>query len=195
MRTVKSYLAVLACLLLDMSPVLAADFYGASVIDKDAPSSFMRLGIYGDHPTVGSVASGSPTERAGFAKGDVVMSINEIKVERAVDLTKCTDAILKIRIFDGLKWKTLTIDRIAVEKEEARQLETKQAAMKNESSGPPFDDQTAAASPLRFDDSSLPDAVVNIVADQPDKSDQTQPDTPTQPLLDDASQDLAGIDW
>ena len=200
MKAVRYFLAAPIFSLLSVCQVFAGDFYGASVTDKDMPSSFMRFGIYGDHPVVGSVVSGSVAESAGFEKGDVVILINQKSVGRAADLATITDDNLIIRTFDGSKWKKLTINRVAVEEEKARQRDAERktataAATNGAPSSSPNYRQFEASAPVKFDDSDLSDVTINVVADQPDVLDHSSAVTSKQNLFDVSGDDLAGIDW
>jgi len=195
METMRRLFVVLAVVLFSSWPALAAEFYGASVTDKDAPSSFMRYGIYGDLPTVGSVAPGSPAETAGFARGDVIVSINGKDLVHSKDLAEFGDKTLTIRMFDGLKWKVLTIDCNVVGKNEIRPAAGHRTEVETEASSSSADGRSASLPPLKFDDSSLSDVVVNVVADPSARLDQAQPSAPTQPLLDHPEHDLEGIEW
>jgi hypothetical protein len=199
MKNVKLLLVTQILLPLIGGSAFAIDFYGASVTDKDVPSSFMRCGIYGDHPVVGSVASDSPAEKAGFIKGDVIMSINDKDVGQSDGLVKIIDDILNVSIFNGSEWKTLAINRLAIETEKARQLEAERkaavvAAANRAPSSPPGEDTSP---PLKFDDSMLSNSTANVIDDRPDRLDPTQSksDSPNQDWSDNPDQDLQGIDW
>ena len=208
MQTVKCLLCAAMFLLTAAGPASARDFYGASVTDRDVPSSFMSFGIYGDHPVVGSVAPGSPAEDAGFVRGDIVMSLNRKPITRSADLARCGDDTLRVGIFDGLKWQTLTVDRIAIEKHKARLLAARRnaaadAGAAGASASLPDDGQPDSEPALRFDDASLSDVTVNVVSESSvnvvDDSSGSSKQTPTsmrkQIPLDDSSHDLEDIDW
>jgi membrane-associated protease RseP (regulator of RpoE activity) len=200
MKYVKLLLVMQILLPLIGGSAFAIDFYGASVTDKDVPSSFMRCGIYGDHLVVDSVASDSPAENAGFMKGDVIMSINDKVVGRLDGLVKIIDDILNVSIFNGSEWKMLTINRLAIATEKASQLEAERkaavvaAANRAHSSSPGED----TSPPLKLDDSMLSNSTSNVIDDRPDSLDKTQSqptDTPNQDWPDNSDQDLQGIDW
>ena len=199
MKNVKLILVMQILLPLIGGSAFAIDFYGASVTDKDVPSSFMRCGIFGDHPVVGSVASDSPAEKAGFMKGDVIMSINDKDVGRSDGLAKIIENILNVSIFNGSEWKTLTINRLAIETEKASQLEAERkaavvAAAIRAHSSPPGEDTSP---PIKLDDSMLSNSAANVIDDRPDRLDPTQSksDSPNQDWSDNPDLDLQGIDW
>ena len=199
MKNVKLFLVTQILLPLIGGSAFAIDFYGASVTDKDAPTSFMRCGIYGDHLVVGSVASDSPAEKAGFMQGDVIMSINDKDIRDSAGLVKIIDDILNVSIFNGSEWKTLTINRLAIETEKASQLEAERkaavvAAANIAHSSPPCEDTSP---PIKLDDSMLSNSAANVIDDRPDRLDPTQSksDSPNQDWSDNPDQDLQGIDW
>jgi len=202
MKTVKLLLVTQLLFPLIAGQAFAIEFYGASVTDKDVPSSFMRSGIYGDHPVVGSVASNSPAEKTGFMQGDVIMSINDKDVVRSDELAKIIDDILNVSIFNGSEWKMLTINRLAIATEKARQIEAERKAAivadtNSAPSSPPGDDKSDASPPLKLDDSMLSNSTSNVIDDRPDRIDPTQSksDSPNQDWSDNPDQDLQGIDW
>lgn len=202
MKTVKLLLVTQLLFPLIAGQAFAIEFYGASVTDKDVPSTFMRSGIYGGHPVVGSVASDSPAERAGFIQGDVIMSINDKDVGRSDELAKIIDDILNVSIFNGSEWKMLTINRLAIETEKARQIEAERKAAivadtNSALSSPTGDDKSDASPPLKLDDSMLSNSTSNVIDDRPDRIDPTQSksDSPNQDWSDNSDQDLNGIDW
>ena len=127
------------------------------------------------------------------------MSINDKDVGQSDGLVKIIDDILNVSIFNGSEWKTLAINRLAIETEKARQLEAERkaavvAAANRAPSSPPGEDTSP---PLKFDDSMLSNSTANVIDDRPDRLDPTQSksDSPNQDWSDNPDQDLQGIDW
>lgn len=196
MGTLKTFLVTAFFLSVNVCPAFAGDFYGASVSDTEVPSSFMRLGIYGQHPVVGSVASGSPAEGAGLASGDVILSVNGKGLAGSGEIAQASDDILTLRTFDGSKWKTLSFDRPALESAKQGEAPRRAAAAAGGAFARPPDAERPDLSPtVRFDDASLADTSLNIVDEPPESLAHTAPAAPTRDSLKDPSHDLEGIDW
>lgn len=79
----------------------AADFYGASIADRDAPTAAWKVGVTGFHPTVTSLSFDSPARQAGLAAGDIILSINSKEITKSAELHAFTDTALKIEIVSG----------------------------------------------------------------------------------------------
>jgi hypothetical protein len=97
-------------LLLSTEVVDAFDFYGAVIIDKEAPSAAWSSGVNGIHPTVNRVSNNSPAGKAGLKLGDIILSVNDTDIKKTSDLAKFADINLSIYIFSGFKFKTISID-------------------------------------------------------------------------------------
>jgi hypothetical protein len=97
----------------------AFDFYGVTVKDKDAPSIYLKYGIYGYSPIITNISKDSPARRAGFAVGDIIVSINGKKIKKTSDIATFATDILDIRVFNGTEWNNLSINRLAIEAEVA----------------------------------------------------------------------------
>jgi hypothetical protein len=137
-------------------PVLAADFYGASVFDKDVPTITWKAGIDGIHPIVSNVEYGSPARKAGFKNGDIILSINNKDIKRSSDLDKFTANALNVRILNGTTWNTLTIDRQVIAAEKANSIAVERNAPTPAISHSPQVNTTQDnLPPLKFDDASL----------------------------------------
>ncbi len=100
----------------------ASDFYGATVIDKDAPSSYMKYSIYGQRSIISDILENSPASKAGFKCGDIILAVNDKVVKRSSEMNNFTENTLAVQVFDGSEWKTITLDRLAIETEKSRQL-------------------------------------------------------------------------
>lgn len=111
--------ALLTLSLLSASTVSAFEFYGASVADQEVPSTFMRWGIVGLRPIVVSVMPDSPAELAGFARGNIIVSVNGTNVSSSSELGQFSTDKINVLVFSGDDQATLTIDRFAYEAEQA----------------------------------------------------------------------------
>lgn len=135
--------------------VHALDFYGANIADRDAPSSFLKYGIYGFRATITRVSIDSPADRAGFNQGDIILSINKKDVKRTSELNTFTTDIIKLHVFSGRERKTLTINRLAIETEKAARIaaERKEATASNTDTY--ADEQPSNSPALKFNDAYL----------------------------------------
>lgn len=85
----------------------AADILGATVVDRDAPSSAMRIGVVGIHPTVSDISYGSTAEQCGLRKGDIILKFANIPVNQTTDILSKLD---DIRTFTVLRnYERLTV--------------------------------------------------------------------------------------
>ncbi len=96
---------------------IASDFHGASVTDRNVPTAAWKAGITGIHPTIDDIALDSPAKTAGFATGDIILSINGEAVHKTAELKQLTDHTQKIEILRGNGRKTLIVDGRAIEAE------------------------------------------------------------------------------
>ena len=186
--------------LVSVTSAYSEDFFGASVVDREAPSSLMLIGMYGDYPIVDSVVSDSPAKKAGFTKGDIIISINYKVIKKTEYLAKIKDDILVVEVFDCFKWRTLTIDRLAIKAEKAHQLELEQKAAADVSANSVRSIQSDYVQsdtlpPLKFDDSSLSNVRANVVEDRNDNSESAEFKSSDQSWSDNSNQDFQGIDW
>jgi S1-C subfamily serine protease len=79
-------------------------FLGAKVANlSPALADELRLDTQAQGVVILSVADGSPAQTIGFRKGDIVVSVNNQKIEKSADLERVTRA-------GGRQWR-VTIDR------------------------------------------------------------------------------------
>ena len=132
----------------------ALDFYGAAVSDRELPSSFFKIHLYGFRPTVDRVTSDSPADRFGLRQGDVILSINGKSVAKTSDFPTMTHEKNDIRVIRGLTRKRITVTRATVEAAQQAQYATDKAREttppKASTVHPP---DTSPA--IRFDDAAL----------------------------------------
>ena len=156
MKITKLVILSITALPFIVSMSIASDFYGATVTDKDAPTAAWKAGIIGVHPTINDVTYDSPAGKAGFKRGDIILSINDDDVKRTSELDKFTTNTLTVHVFDGNERKKLTIDRLAIETEKARRLaDEKKPATATAPAGESTDTNNESpdiAPPAKFDD-------------------------------------------
>jgi len=91
--------------------VLASDFCGATIVDKEVPIAVWRYGIDGVRPTINSVAKGSLAEKAGLVKGDIISSINNKNIKKSSDLIEIIDTTLELKVFSKFSFKKIVINK------------------------------------------------------------------------------------
>jgi len=106
----------------------AADFYGATVTDQEVPTVAWRAGITGSRPIVGDVPVHSPAAKHGFKQGQIILSVNGKNVRKTNELSQFTTDTISVYVFDGTEMQTLSIDRLAIEKEKAERIEAERKA-------------------------------------------------------------------
>ncbi|NTU50582.1 MAG: PDZ domain-containing protein [Desulfobulbaceae bacterium] len=129
----------------------AYDFYGASVSDRDVPSSYMKYGLkglIGYRPTITGISYDSTADKAGFKRGDIFLSINDKVVKSTSDLGQFTGPTISVNLFRGLERMTLTIDRLAIEAEKASRIA-------GEKKSPEDERKTGNSAPPSFDGAVL----------------------------------------
>lgn len=162
MKQIRLATAILACrfifVLALVSLVLATtghalDFYGASITDRELPSSFFKIHLYGFRPTVDHVTTDSPAGRFGLKRGDVILSINGKPVAKTADFPGMTHEKNDIRVIRGLARKRLIVTRATIEAaQQTQHLVQKAQETAPKVSTPPSSDTSPA---LRFDDAAL----------------------------------------
>jgi membrane-associated protease RseP (regulator of RpoE activity) len=99
-KVLNSVVAVtLTMLSLFVSSVFAFDFYGANVTDKEVPSSYMNIGLFGYLPTVSDVTVGSIADKQGIKSGDIIVSINGKPIGKSSELNQFKTDALKVLFF------------------------------------------------------------------------------------------------
>lgn len=152
---------VAVCFCFKTNSADAYDFYGASIYDKEVPSSYMKYGIYDFKPTITEVTYGSPADKAGFKKGDIFLTINDMNAKRATDLDKITTNTITVNFFRGITRQTLTIDRLALEKEKMERIRSDKKAEDERNvtkyiARPNYSEERPDNSPpLKFDNATL----------------------------------------
>ena len=132
----------------------AADFYGAAVTDQEAPTVAWRAGITGFRPIVGDVPPNSNAAKYGFKQGHVILSINGKSIRKTSELSQFTTDTISVYVFDGTEMKTLSIDRLAIEKEKAERAEAEHKAAKPPPRVLP-DERPDDSPPMEFNDEIL----------------------------------------
>jgi len=119
----KCLIVVLAAgLILSTSRAYALDFYGADVSDRDVPSIYFKVGLYGIRPVVTSVAIESIAAKAGLQRGNVILSINGTDVEKTAELKQFTTNVLSVLILSGFEVKVVSVDRLAPEASKSKSI-------------------------------------------------------------------------
>lgn len=109
MKTI-SAVFVITMVYLAASNANASNFFGASVTDKDVPTIAWKAGVVGYHPTVNYLMDDSPAQRAGLAKGDIILTINNKAVKSALELREFRDSTLNVEIVSGPTRRLITIN-------------------------------------------------------------------------------------
>jgi hypothetical protein len=143
----------------------AADFYGANVTDREVPTVAWRAGITGDRPIVGDVSINSPAEKHGLKRGDIIISVNGKDVRTTNELSQFKTDTISVRVFDGTEMKTLSIDRLAIEKEKAERIDVE----RKEDPPPPKivpDEPSDNLPPMEFNDEILYKRTISPTSDE-----------------------------
>lgn len=127
----KIFSAILTVTLLSFitTNAFAFDFFGATVIDKEVPSSVWKIGILGLRPTVKDVTYDSLAKKAGLTKGDLILAINDKPVKKTRELNEFSENTLKVKVFSGAIEKTLAIDRLVIGTEKTTRSTAKKEAV------------------------------------------------------------------
>jgi hypothetical protein len=152
--------ALLTLSLLSATNVCAFEFYGASVSDQEVPSAYMKWGIIGARPIVVSVMPDSPAELAGFARGNIILSVNGTNVSSSSELGQFSTDKINVLVFSGDEQTTLTIDRFAYEAEQASRASATSSGAIAPSAPPP------AAPSVVESDSAPPVVLDNATIDE-----------------------------
>lgn len=140
--------------LLHASGIDAFDYYGASVSDRELPSSFLKLGMYGSRPAVDRVLMDSPAAKHGLKQGDVLLAINGKNITRASEISLFTTDKVSLTLIRGYARKTVVINRLAIESELTRHaVESKRPAVPSPQVMNAINADNSPA--IRFDDAAL----------------------------------------
>lgn len=149
---IKIMMTMLVAVFIAATESSAFDYYGATVIDRDAPSSYMKYRIHGFHATITEVSRGSFAHKLGFEQGDIIISINGKNVKKTSELKTFTADLLKVLIFRASERTTLSINRFDIEKEMAARVATRSAVATLMLDTDEIPDGNKA---LKFDDAAL----------------------------------------
>ena len=131
----------------------ALDFYGATITDRELPTRFYKLDMYGIRPIVDQVAANSLAARVGLKQGDVILSINGTSVTKAADFPGMALEKNDIRVIRGLARKRITVNRATIAiAQQAQHAAHKEQKTAPKTSTPPSSDTGPA---IRFDDAAL----------------------------------------
>lgn len=133
----------------------AYDFYGASVSDKNTPSSYMKYGIHGYRPVINNVSYNSPASKVGLQQGNIILLINNKDIKRTSELSSVTTDIIRLTVFNGIERKNLIIDRLSIESEMANRTTTERKTTNLSHKNTFSDEQPDNSPPLKFDDAAL----------------------------------------
>jgi len=154
MRYLLLFIAI-AFSILTADPVDAFDFHGASISDREAPSSYIKYGIKGYHPIINEVVPGTPASKAGLKKGDILLFINNKNIQKTAELHSITNDVINFTVFNGFERKTVSLDRLAVETEKARRNNAERKHSTDSQIAPQAGEDTDNSPPLKFDNASL----------------------------------------
>lgn len=113
MRTRVSAFILLAGILLSVTGATAGGFYGATVADRDLPSSYFKIGLFGSRPVISDVPPGSAAASSGLQRGDIILSINGKDITKTSELSQLTSEMLMVSVLRNKEKMSLAIDRRA----------------------------------------------------------------------------------
>jgi murein DD-endopeptidase MepM/ murein hydrolase activator NlpD len=131
----------------------ALDFYGATITDRELPTSFFKLNLYGIRPIVDHVTTDSPADKFGLRQGDVILSINGKSIAKASDFSTLIKEKNEIRIIRGLARKRIIVTRATIEAAQQAQHVVQKAEETAPKVSTPASSDTSSA--IRFDDAAL----------------------------------------
>jgi membrane-associated protease RseP (regulator of RpoE activity) len=148
---------MLACLFLAVTNVYAVDFYGADVTDSDVPSSYLKIGLFGFRPVVGTVIFDSPADKHGFQRGDIIFSINGKDIKKSSELKQFTTDAVSVTIFRSKEKMTVTMGRPAIGLAQAKPVAAKiqPAAQRQITHAVPAPVAVVSSPPAKFDDRAV----------------------------------------
>lgn len=90
----------------------AADLFGATFVDREAPSVALRIGLTGLRPTVSDVGHGSVAERSGLRKGDLILELGKTPVNRTSELLAQLEKAPSITVLRNTERLTLSLTHL-----------------------------------------------------------------------------------
>jgi membrane-associated protease RseP (regulator of RpoE activity) len=157
MRIRYTAFVLLAGLFLAVTNVYAVDFYGADVTDSDVPSSYLKIGLFGFRPIVGTVTFDSPADKHGFQRGDIIFSINGKDIKRSSELKQFATGVLSVTIFRCKEKMTVTMGSPAHGMAQTKPIAVKKqsAAQRQITHDVPVAVAVVNSPPAKFDDRAV----------------------------------------
>ncbi len=130
----------------------AIDFYGASVSDRELPTQFFNIGMYGIRPIVATVAPDSPASKFGLIQGDVIIAINGRSITKTSELTELSGDSPSVGIIRGLKRKRIKVSKALIKEGGPAQHAVAKTYSTESQTPSKYADSGA---PIRLDDATL----------------------------------------
>lgn len=111
MRALNTVIVLVTIFSFFVSDAVASGFHGATVTDRDLPSSYMKIGLFGYRPVISEVPLDSVAAKHGFQRGDIIVSINGKDIKKSSELNQFTSDELSVSIIRNKEKMSVTIIR------------------------------------------------------------------------------------
>lgn len=111
MRVLNAIVVLVTVFSFFVSDAVANGFHGATVTDRDLPSSYMKIGLFGYRPVISEVPSDSAAAKHGFQRGDIIVSINGKDIKKSSELNQFTSDELSVSIIRNKEKMSVSIIR------------------------------------------------------------------------------------
>lgn len=128
MRTLNAIIVLVAGFSFFVSDAVANGFHGATVTDRDLPSSYMKIGLFGYRPVISEVPLDSVAAKHGFQRGDIIVSINGKDIKKSSELNQFMSDELSVSIIRNKEKMSVTIIRYVPRVAKAKPIVTERQA-------------------------------------------------------------------